>query len=357
MMAVRKLLSRLLLNKAIGGIFFLAQICHAQIVPSNCSAPASVVEKYRVDADRMAVLKVHNANLPFKDSVEIDKNISNNYLKALLAVYNATTIPPYDTIFKFLDIHTYLLVELNKFFVYADSSLTWMKNLRNNIIPTGNSTVDNLISKYDLKRTGYYFNPFSAKHYANFRRDTNSNLSALCMKFLYIPGVLNSEPDFTPYDVDNIFDTLSASTTTTPYTMLTYTYGWDDCLAGCLYRRFWTFKVYPNCSIEYLGGFGPEVPSSFFTEINEQFALLDNVVVFPNPSSANESVKILGELPSETPVTVTLWDVMGRKIKNEQIFGSKKIDFDLQTVGLEGGAYLLQVSVGTQSRNFKIFKQ
>ena len=82
-----------------------------------------------------------------------------------------------------------------------------------------------------------------------------------------------------------------------------------------------------------------------------------NISVFPNPSALYESVKIQGDLDGEKPVSIILQDITGKRILSSQIGKTKRIDYDLQTREIDPGIYLLQISIGSQTRSFKILKQ
>ena len=44
------------------------------------------------------------------------------------------------------------------------------------------------------------------------------------------------------------------------YLELTYSVGYGDCPSGCRFRTYWQFKVFADCSIEYVGNFGDPAP-------------------------------------------------------------------------------------------------
>src|SRR5688572_22200924 len=112
----------------------------------TCIAPDSIIALYQDDADRLALRKIHRLNLPDVDSVEISQIISDTFLNALLAVYNAVEIPERDTVVSLLDIHTFPQPLMRTVWVAADSSLFWMNQLQNGIIPTGYAALDSIIA-------------------------------------------------------------------------------------------------------------------------------------------------------------------------------------------------------------------
>ena len=121
----------------------------------NCIAPDSIIAKYQDDADRLALRKIYRLNSPYVDSVEIPQIVSDTFLNALIAVYNATHIPERDTVVSILDIHTWYIPPMRQVGVAADSSLFWMQQLSEGIIPTGYQALDSIIVKYDLSIDSY----------------------------------------------------------------------------------------------------------------------------------------------------------------------------------------------------------
>jgi hypothetical protein len=82
-----------------------------------------------------------------------------------------------------------------------------------------------------------------------------------------------------------------------------------------------------------------------------------NIAVYPNPSAVYESVRIQFDLSSEKPVSITLRDITGKQIFSCPIGNTNRIDYELLTKEIDPGIYLLQISIGQQTRSFKILKQ
>ena len=234
----------------------------------NCIAPDSIVEKYKDDADRLALRKIARLHLTYEDSIEIPKILSDSFLNQLIAVYNVVGIPERDTVIDILDIHTFPVFNMKTVFVAADSSLNWMQQLRNGIIPTGYQPLDSIIEKYDLTIDEYYtwYNWFSW-HSVYFKSQVNYNIPALASAFETLPEVDFSEPNYVAGDGNNIEDNLIIIGGENYGYDLFYSYGWGDCLAGCTGRRAWWFKTYDDCSVEFVEAYGSSLP---FTNTHEQ---------------------------------------------------------------------------------------
>ena len=90
----------------------ISNIAKSQTVPSSCTAADSIVKLYNDDADRLAMRHTFNFNLPYKDSITINKPLHKTYINALLAVFNAINLPARDTVVQ-LKIHANLGFVLN----------------------------------------------------------------------------------------------------------------------------------------------------------------------------------------------------------------------------------------------------
>lgn len=262
-------------------IFVGVKIVIGQTVFSSCIAPDSIVALYKDDADRLAIKKVFRVGSIYTDSIKIPKLWSDTVMNALIAVYNATTLPARDTVISIYDIHTFPNPVLNNISVFADSNLTWMNQLQNNIIPTGNLSVDSLINDFGLNLSSYldWWNSFPY-HTAVFQSDSNYNIPAMVNRFLTIPGVFYAESSNYYGDGNDISDSIYST-----FVELIYSYGWEDCPSGCINRRFWKFRVYYDCSVEYVGSYGTLLsnPATPLT-INEShlnvscFGLCDGII-------------------------------------------------------------------------------
>lgn len=90
-------------------------------------------------------------------------------------------------------------------------------------------------------------------------------------------------------------------------------------------------------------------------KVTEVGANPHGIIVYPNPSPTDESIKIKFTLDKETNVTVVLTDITGKQIINTSIGKQKNIVYDLNTK-LDTGTYFLQVIFGTEKQSFKVTK-
>lgn len=252
----------------------------SQVVNSSCTAPDSVLQQYSSDADRLTLRNLFEATSTYTDSVFIPQPVSDSILSALVAVYNAVSIPQRDTVVLTHNIHTLPDHSLTVIKIYADSTLFWMQQLRLGNLITGEPDIDSIISNYGLNIQNYdpYFNLFSY-HFVTFSSDSNLNMRALANLFMQI-GV-GADP--TPFYIDgnDITDSI-----TSDFIQLVYSYGWEDCPSGCLCKRYWKFRVYYDCSVEFIESYGCHVS---LTAIDEN-THANSFFISPNPTSSQTTI-------------------------------------------------------------------
>jgi hypothetical protein len=321
-------------------LIFLAIQAEGQTVPSSCTAPDSIAKRYSTDAKRLAIRRTYKINSTFKDSVKIEPNLTNSYLKALLAIYNATLLPSRDTVVYF-QIHT-AYPDMNTFLITGDTSASWMHDFKNNIFPTSNSTINNLVTQYALQKVNYTtLSNTQGYHLVSFITDSCWNLYALSQKFMSIQGVLGAGSNVFPLDAGaDIFDSINPN-----FIQLTYRVKWGDCLAGCIYHHDWVFKVYSDCSVEFVGSFGNAITWQLFIgmEENEKNELIK---IYPNP--------VFDVLKLETKQKIhriSILNCLGEIVKQQSL--AESVDLS----NLERGIYFLEVQTGAKTQLFKILKE
>jgi hypothetical protein len=237
-------------TKLVALIVICQMLAKAQIINSSCQTTDTILKKLNVDASRLALRHTLKIADPYKDSVTIHPQFRKRYLDALVAVYNATALPMYDSLFSLLRIHTNPLPEMNNMNVKASPSLMWMQELYNNVPPASSPVINALMQRYTMQ---YLYLQSTLSDVVIFRSDTCLNLPA--QSTVYIgQGALSAGPDTGFDDVRNITDSLTSG-----FVILNYSYGWGTCNDGCDRRRTWMLKVYTDCRVEYLGSEGPSL--------------------------------------------------------------------------------------------------
>jgi hypothetical protein len=321
-------------------LFICAAHTQAQVVPSftaqsSCNGTDSVMKAYKKDADRLTLRHTFDSTLTWKDSVKINKTISNKFMKALVAVFNATSLPVRDTVIKIYKIHA-PQPEMNNFQVKAPSNLLWMGKLLANQLPTNDPFVDNLLNKYLIQPVNYY----QSTNYdvAIFKTDTNYNLTKLCAVWAALNMVIGAEPLPNTDPTYNITGTLSANTVD-----LIYSYNYGTCEDGCDYSLKWHFKVnLASCVVEYKGWSGNQLSIAKGEE--------NHIQVYPNP--AQDSWHLSLKKAGTTQVEV--YNLTGQLILSASFNGST---YTIDASRFAKGMYVVKLIDGQSVYQTRLIKQ
>lgn len=310
-----------------------ASVSKAERIPSNCSTPDSITTRHSRYASELTLRKFHRNNVSYKDSVFIPKVHTDTVLNALNAIYNATSIKERDSVISIFRIYAYPVYSTNSFFVSANPDLPWMQQLKTGTFPTGDATVDGLINTYHLKATSFLFEDVVV-----LRTDSNYNIRALAKLFEQIPGVSYTEPNGYAGDGSNIKDSIFSD-----HIQLIYSYGWGDCPAGCIYRRYWTFNVYFDCSVEFAGSYGDKLQT---TGVKES----DTEGVFPYPNPCKNYLILNGKYQN---FYYYIYDMNG-KVHREGFSINNRID---NLDNLSSGTYIMDIKSKEFNTSFKFLKE
>jgi hypothetical protein len=304
----------------------------SQTVQSSCIAHDSIVAKYETDADRLAVKAIFATNSNDMYDVVINENMSERILNALISVYNVTNMPERDEVIDSFDIHTGQDPSLNKFSVRVDSNELWAQNIKNGIIPTGNSIVDSLSDVYNLVIDNYYTYAYTSHaHTIIFYSQNNLNLKPLALELLNVPGVYTSNVSLYQSDGNDIDVVLHSD-----YIELTYIHGWGFCNLGCMFKKFYTFKVYNDCSVEFL----------YSTELGmNNTELTTSISIYPNPVNTELHITNGGENSNYQMV-----NLLGEVVKKGQVSSSNTINI----TELNSGVYFIKIG---NNKSLKFIKR
>ncbi|HET8574195.1 MAG TPA: T9SS type A sorting domain-containing protein [Edaphocola sp.] len=273
-------------------LLFLALGLRAQQpAASSCSAPDSILNRYQNDADRLALRQIFLVHSPDTANIRISPALSDTFLNAFIAVYNATTIPARDTVVELITSFTDTgiltgihsnpnIPSLRHLYMVVNPQLPWIQQLLQQNFPSGNDTIDSLISNYSIS---FEFEQYTTNTYlADINADSNYNMIAMANLVKDLPdvyqatsGSVETEGDY-PVDIEGHI--------TPNYVDLVYTYSWGDCPAGCIWSRSWEFKVYYDCSVEFSSSFGTPLgfpPSEGIATPRDGHSL----IIYPNPFS------------------------------------------------------------------------
>ncbi|MBK9593343.1 MAG: hypothetical protein IPO32_18210 [Crocinitomicaceae bacterium] len=79
-------------------------------------------------------------NSTYPDTIHIPQTHVDTILNALIAVYNATSLPARDTVVTIYGITAQNYPTVDGIYVQVDTTAAWSDSLDNGIIPTGNFT-------------------------------------------------------------------------------------------------------------------------------------------------------------------------------------------------------------------------
>ncbi len=322
--------------------FFLLFVTSASFAqkryPSSCDAQDNIKALYRTDADRMALRKVYKTASNYLDSTTIPKHWSDSILRSLIAVYNVDSIPARDTVVLIAKIHTLDNPVINRFYLGADSTRPWMQNLKNNIFPTNNDTVDFMLKIYKLSVLRYYSVKTEPYHIVIFESTKNFNFEVISNLFDSLGGVHYSNR----YTYDGDGSDIQATYDTT-FTDLIYSFGWDDCANSCNKKRFWKFRVHNTCEVEYLGSYGRTLSPGAIRKIQTS-----PYTAYPNPFKSQIQLRNL-----KTDSEFTLISSIGQVV----LTGKTKDSTIPNLEALPAGMYLLQLKTEGEMLNYHLQKQ
>jgi len=318
-------------------IFSILQVGYSQIVNSSCEAPDSIRNIYKEDAYRITLNRIIRNNDTYVDSVVIPQEMKDTSLRSLIAIYNVLSIPERDTVVSILNLHTIQNPFMDEVLIAADSNLSWMQQFRNGDSLSGNPSVDSLISKYNLHVKEYNDFYYSWYDYVTFESDSFYNTFVLADKFDLISEIYFSDAQGEPIDGNNITDSIFSN-----FHEIVFSHGWDDCPCGCMSRRFWKFRVYFDCSVEFVESWGNTIPQSIINE-----SIIDRVSINPNPFETYLNVS-----PFPKQMTYKIIDINGKEIVTGQIENGIIKNLD----NLQEGVYVLKLYDGKNYFMTKIIK-
>lgn len=226
------------------------------VPPTDVVLPDTLRERYAEDAALLTYRHVHEAGGAASRSIELPEPLVETLFNALVAVY-ALEHPARDSVVVIHEVHTHGTrfatgaPALRDLIVIVDTTEAWVGAWRaSGSDASGHEPVDELIRRWDLrvKRWGLFGD------WLVLRAARPLNMRALATRFAGIEGVRSAEPNGVGGD--------GADITAVPgrcVWQLTYSIGWGDCLAGCISRHTWTFRVDTEGRATFVGSGGDPV--------------------------------------------------------------------------------------------------
>jgi len=244
-------------------VFFILQSCEYSTQPeeiyyqmstsNDSSLSDSVKTLYIYDAVMLANFEMSKDSV-LKYTVLVPDSLIMKYYNTLILVNNASKIKHVDYV---RGIHPYSSKRIKKFFIYInDTSSMWITNWQNGNLwhdgnlNTGIIEVDNIFKEYRFNITSMtrIFDFYSIE----IETEDYVNKNAFISLFSNIEEISISGKGFNQI---NTIDALPVGNSI----IITYSIGWGDCPAGCIYRHYWMFEIEKNLVI-LLKEYGDKLP-------------------------------------------------------------------------------------------------
>ncbi|MDR2916057.1 MAG: hypothetical protein LBV74_14735 [Tannerella sp.] len=197
-----------------------------------------IIEHYTRDAKQLYFHEiVQNSSHTDYDNPVLDEDEVTDILRIIQAVYNMDTHER-DTVFDVYEIHGYYCYSFNSISLKVNTGLPEIQNLSNNIFPTRGTSLDNILNtyKFDSVQVSYSYPDFP---WLTIFTKNEYNMVPIEKEFNKLSSVLIAEFSRGCIgDGNNI--TLERGSDSA---VITFSIGYGDCPAGCIYHRYWEFRV------------------------------------------------------------------------------------------------------------------
>ncbi len=197
-----------------------------------------ITENYLYDAKQLYYEEIldnenhFNYDNPILDTAEINK-----ILKIIQAVYNSNSTYR-NEVFDNYSIHTRYCYSLSSIRLKVQTNSLEIINMVDGVIPTGNAQLDNILQAYefDSVRTAYSYPDVPR---LNIYTSKEFNMIPIEKEFNSVPAIVLAESNNGCIG-DGYNITLKRNS---EYAIITFSIGSGDCPAGCIYHKYWEFKV------------------------------------------------------------------------------------------------------------------
>lgn len=312
---------------------------------SNCIVPIILQTNYDADVKHLALQRIFNQNVPYKDSIKIPQNYQDTIWAGLAAIFNLSSNIERDSVFDNYCIHHDASNFIyHNIYVKVDVSHSWTQQWQNLITNTGITALDNLLSVYGFSITSFS----SFVNVATLSTTQNINVIPLCDSIATFAGVQYSEPKSIIGSGNEI--TYNTSGTDRYYN---FSVGYGDCPSGCIGKHTFKYKVHDNCSVDFLGKIDlidpstsiPAPPNCNITTSIENNEKTLPFTIFPNP--AKNLITI-----TQTEKSFTTYEIYSL---HGTLISENKIETTIQKVDLSTyskGIYLVKL-IGKEKTVFK----
>jgi|GEM_PF-1440954 hypothetical protein len=299
---------------------FLMTGAYSQI--DTCAIDPYIQNNYLEDAYILVGRQLVNPLHPYHDSIDIPLRLLDRPLKAMSMVFNSNC-PERDTVFDIFNLHARGagMGMMGRMIIRVDTTYAWVQQLIADTVYSGNPAYDTLVASRGFKVVFVFiFTPGVYVVSPNLY-----NLPALIEKLVLIPGVISASPDGLIGDGGDIKFYQGSNSDS-----LVYNYGWGDCMAGCIYHRFWNFTADSNCTGTFHYAYGDPIQQA--VSVNE---IVETVMISPNPFTSIINIDIRAKLP----LFLEVYSMNGALVVRK-LLESDRVDLSC----LREGPYMVRVS-------------
>jgi len=221
----------------------------SQIVPSSCTTPYLLNSIYEPDLKNLALRRLFEVHSPDTAFVKIPDIWIDTIRAGMSAIVNAVSLPQRDSIFNLYCVHDNApnnIFIYKEIMVFVDTSVAWTQAWQNMQTLTGNAVIDNLMTQFGYQIV--QFNNFSFGSMALIHTDSLWNINAVINQLEAVPGVLFAEANAIIGTAGTIVYQKVG-----PTRYYNFVFEWNDCFDGCDNSRTWRYRVFEDCSVEFLG--------------------------------------------------------------------------------------------------------
>jgi len=316
-------------------------------IPSDCNIPIALSNHYDWDVKHLALTRIFTQQVADTNSIVISQAYQDTIWEGLSAIFNLTTNPQRDSVFDKYCIHQYGSCYLfNSFNVRIDTNYSWTLNWRNLITNTGIVELDLLLSTYGFQVTGYW----SSMQTVTLTTSQNINIKPVIDSVETFSGVQYAFNFNYIGDGNHIYYFVTGSER-----LYYFKIGFGDCPSGCIDYYMFKFKVFNDCSVEYIGSelyhSTPEpIPTPTFCNITKDniINLEEDIEISPNPTSNN----ILIKCPKHAEIDII--NLQGQIVKVYEILD---VYSNIDISELSNGIYTFRIKMEKENIIKKILKQ
>ncbi|MEO1625342.1 MAG: T9SS type A sorting domain-containing protein [Bacteroidota bacterium] len=319
---------------------------NAQKVSSSCeledvpSVDSLLWEDARLLAERQQLSSENISLIP--GGMSLPDSLIRPIFDALVAVHNAAGLSARREVVENYNIH---VLESNPFgieLVVAEEA-PWLGNLldsKEDIDPV----FDELLLQYKLQIQEHFRQTYGDWVVRLVATDGSIHAAQVQNEFLEIEGVELVRQSVLGGSLwqDIVY------TEKEDHRELVYRYSWGSCNTGCAFDHFWKFRIYEDCSVEFVDQFGTPLAVA-------DLERLIQVSLFPNPSADLVNISLLG--PTQRVLQMGLYDARGRLLQSRELYATDgHFGTRVSLQSLPVGMYFLSFQDGNSVLTAKVMR-